>query len=76
MKSGLNSVAIRTSIEEHEGELFKRIAEIEEQERRGELVKGLNKTDYALIVIMFVAAWVATCGLVRGHVFLMEVYYG
>ena len=40
--------------EEHEGELFKRIAEIEEQERRGELVKGLNKTDYALIVIMFV----------------------
>ena len=40
--------------EEHEGELFKRIAEIEEQERRGELVKGLNKTDYALIVIMVV----------------------
>lgn len=40
--------------EEHEGELFRRIAEIEEQERRGELVKGLNKTDYALIAIMFV----------------------
>ena len=54
MKSGLNSSGNTNFDEEHEGELFKgRIAEIE-QERRGELVKGLNKTDYALIVIMFV----------------------
>lgn len=30
------------------------LLKIEEQERRGELVKGLNKADYALIVIMFV----------------------
>lgn len=40
--------------EDHEGELFKRIAEIEEQERRGDLVKGLNRTDYVLIVAMFI----------------------
>lgn len=38
---------------EHEDELFKRIAEIEDQERNGELVKGLNKVDYTLIVLMF-----------------------
>lgn len=39
--------------EKHEGELFKRIAEFEEQERAGELVRGLNKVDYVLAAIMF-----------------------
>lgn len=38
--------------ESHEGELFKRIAEIEEQERAGELIPGLNRTDNILTVAM------------------------
>lgn len=40
--------------QEHEGELFKRIAEIGKQEREGELVEGLYKTDYVLIIAMFI----------------------
>lgn len=38
--------------EEHEGELFKRIAEIEGQERAGELVQGLDRFDYVLTAAM------------------------
>lgn len=39
--------------EEHEGELFERIAKIERAEREGALIAGLNKTDNMLIVAMF-----------------------
>ena len=39
--------------EDHEGELFERIAEIEEQEREGKLIPGLDKTDGILIAAMF-----------------------
>ena len=38
--------------EAHEDELFKRIAEIERQERAGELVQGLGKSDYVLTAAM------------------------
>ena len=38
---------------DHEEELFKRIAEVEEEERTGGLVPGLTKSDYILIVAMF-----------------------
>lgn len=34
--------------EAHEGELFERIAEIEEQEREGKLIPGLDKADNIL----------------------------
>ena len=40
--------------EEHENELFKRIAEIEDQENKGELVKELTKTDYIIIALLFI----------------------
>lgn len=40
--------------ESHEGELFERIAEIEEQEREGKLIPGLDKTDNILIAAMFI----------------------
>ena len=40
--------------EEHEGELFERIAKIERAEREGTLVAALNKTDNVLIAAMFV----------------------
>ncbi len=40
--------------EDHEGELFERIAEIEAQERAGELIPGLDRTDNILIAAMFV----------------------
>lgn len=41
--------------EDHEDELFERIAEVEDEEAKGELVPGLTKADYVLIVIMLVA---------------------
>jgi chorismate mutase len=41
--------------EEHENELFERIAEIEDQESKGELVKELTKTDYIIIALLFIA---------------------
>ena len=40
--------------EDHEGELFERIAQIEEQERTGDLIPGLNRTDNILIAAMFI----------------------
>ena len=40
--------------EDHEGELFERIAEIEAQEQAGELIPGLDKADYILIAVMFI----------------------
>ncbi len=40
--------------EDHEGELFERIAEIEAQERAGELIPGLDRTDSILIAAMFI----------------------
>lgn len=40
--------------EEHENELFERIAEIEDQESKGELVKELTKTDYIIIALLFI----------------------
>ena len=40
--------------EEHEGELFERIAIIEEQESAGELIQGLNRTDSILLAAMLV----------------------
>ena len=40
--------------EAHEGELFERIAQIEEQERTGDLIPGLNRTDNILIAAMFI----------------------
>ncbi len=40
--------------EDHEGELFERIAEIEAQERAGELIPGLDRTDNILIAAMFI----------------------
>ncbi|MCB7036561.1 hypothetical protein [Eggerthella sinensis] len=40
--------------EEHEGELFERVAKIEQAEREGTLVAALNKTDNVLIAAMFV----------------------
>ena len=40
--------------EEHEGELFERIAIIEEQESAGELIQGLNRTDNILMAAMLV----------------------
>lgn len=40
--------------EAHEGELFERIAEIEEQEREGKLIPGLDKADNILIAAMFI----------------------
>ena len=40
---------------DHEDELFKRIAIIEEEERNGNLVKGLDKVDYIVIAGLFVA---------------------
>jgi hypothetical protein len=40
--------------EDHEAELFDRIAEIEKEEREGELIPGLTKGDYILIVVMFI----------------------
>lgn len=40
--------------EDHEGELFERIAEIEAQERVGELIPGLDRTDNILIAAMFI----------------------
>ena len=40
--------------EDHEGELFERIAEIEAQERAGELIPGLDRTDNLLIAAMFI----------------------
>lgn len=40
--------------EAHEGELFERIAIIEEEERDGGLIPGLTRADYILIVIMFI----------------------
>ena len=51
--------------EEHEGELFERIAIIEEQESAGELIQGLNRTDSDARGARSVADH-----LVRGHVFL------
>lgn len=39
--------------EEHEGELFERIAKVEQAECEGALVAGLKKTDSVLIVAMF-----------------------
>lgn len=36
--------------EAHEGELFERIAEIEEQEREGKLIPGLDKADRKSVV--------------------------
>ena len=40
--------------EAHEGELFERIAEIEEQEREGKLIPGLDKADNILIAAMVI----------------------
>ncbi len=40
--------------EEHEGELFERIAVIEEQESAGGLIQGLNRTDNILMAAMLV----------------------
>lgn len=40
--------------EGHEGELFERIAEIENQERAGELIPGLGRFDYVLMAAMFI----------------------
>lgn len=40
--------------EDHEGELFERIAQIEEQERTGDLIPGLNRTDNILVAAMFI----------------------
>lgn len=39
--------------EDHEGELFERIATFEEQERTGELIPPLGRTDNILIGLMF-----------------------
>lgn len=39
--------------EDHEGELFERIATFEEQERAGELIPPLGRTDNILIGLMF-----------------------
>lgn len=39
--------------EGHEGELFERIAAIEDEERDAALIPGLAKSDYVLIVVMF-----------------------
>lgn len=39
---------------EHEGELFERIAIIEEQESAGELISGLRRSDNILIAAMFI----------------------
>ncbi|OUO90244.1 hypothetical protein C2L80_04685 [Rubneribacter badeniensis] len=38
--------------EEHEGELFERISEVERQERAGDLVQGLSRGDCWLVVAM------------------------
>lgn len=40
---------------DHEDELFKRIAIIEEEERDGNLVEGLGKVDYIVIAGLFIA---------------------
>lgn len=40
--------------EDHEGELFERIAEIEAQECAGELIPGLDRKDNILITAMFI----------------------
>ncbi len=39
--------------EDHEEELFRRIAEVERQERAGDMVPGLAKSDYILIIALF-----------------------